>query len=241
MARIAIVTGGTRGIGRAIASLLQRDGIRVAALYGGDAKAVAEAGDLFAMAPIRCDVSDFQACAAAVSAVESALGPVDILINNAGVTRDCMLHKMSLDQWRKVLSVDLDALFNMTRPVIGAMRERGFGRIVNISSVNAQKGQIGQTNYCAAKAGVIGFTRALALESAGKGVTVNAVAPGYVDTAMLATVPGPILERIVAQIPVGRLGKPEEIASCVGFLVSENAGFITGSVVSANGGFHMAA
>ncbi len=240
MARVAIVTGGTRGIGRASAIQLQRDGVRVAAFYAGDAKAAEEARAYLAMPAIRCDVGDFDACADAVRDVGSTLGPVDILVNNAGVVRDAMFHKMSVDQWRQVLSVDLTSLFNVTRNVIEGMRERGFGRIINISSVNAQKGQMGQTNYCAAKAGVLGFTRALALENASKGVTVNAIAPGYIDTDMVSGVPAPILERIVAQVPVGRLGRPEEIARCVSFLASDDAGFVTGSVVSANGGLYMA-
>jgi acetoacetyl-CoA reductase len=175
-----------------------------------------------------------------VAAVEAALGPVEILVNNAGVTADAMLHKMTVGQWRSVLGVDLDSLFNVTRPIIGGMRERGFGRIVNISSVNAQKGQLGQTNYCAAKAGILGFTRALALESAGHGVTVNAVAPGYTDTEMVAKVPKPALDRILQQVPIGRLVEADEVAACATFLASDEASFITGSILSANGGLYMA-
>jgi acetoacetyl-CoA reductase len=211
----------------------------VAAIYDGGVEAGQEARGLFSTPPIRCDVGDFEACAAAIGAVEAALGPIDILVDNAGVVADAMLHKMTLEQWRKVISSDLDGLFNVMRQLIGGMGDRGFGRIVNISSVNAQKGQAGQTNYCAAKAGVLGFTRALALECAGKGVIVNAVAPGYTDTSLLASAPADILERIVSEVPVGRLARPEEIARCVAFLASDDASFITGSVISANGGYHM--
>jgi acetoacetyl-CoA reductase len=231
MTRIAIVTGGNQGIGQAIARQLTADGCRVAVI---DLKppTVAEPETAFFAA----DVSDFAQTADAVSRIEAALGPVDILVNNAGITRDTTLHKMTPEQWDSVLRVDLYGVFNMSRQVIGGMRERGFGRIVSISSVNAQKGQFGQTNYCAAKAGIIGFTKALALESARKGVTVNAVAPGYTDTSMVAAVPADVLEAVKASIPVGRLGRPEEIARCVAFLASDNAGFITGSTVAINGG-----
>jgi acetoacetyl-CoA reductase len=234
MPRVAIVTGGARGIGEAICGELEKQGCRVASLdsVGGGAS-------VMATLPITCDVSDFDACAAAVKQVEAALGPVDILVNNAGIVRDAMLHKMTLEQWRAVISVDMDSLFNMTRQVVGGMRDRGFGRIINISSINAQKGQLGQTNYCAAKAGMLGFTRALALECASKGVTVNAVAPGYIDTAMLASVPAPIMDQIVKSIPVGRIGHAEEIARCVSFLAADEAGLITGAVLSANGGMYM--
>jgi acetoacetyl-CoA reductase len=238
MTRTALVTGGARGIGRAICLRLKADGCRVIALDAEAAPGVgATGGDVPLMT---CDVRDFDACTRAVEAVTAAYGPVDILVNNAGVIRDAMLHKMTLAQWRDVMSVDLDALFNMTRQVIGGMRDRGFGRIVNISSVNGQKGQIGQTNYCAAKAGVLGFTKALALESARRGVTVNAVAPGFTDTAMVASVPKDILAKILEGVPVGRLAVPEEIARCVSFLASEDAGFITGGVLSVNGGLYMA-
>lgn len=240
MARIALVTGGTRGIGAAVSRRLKAHGTRVAAFFSGDVKAAAAAGEFLAMPAIRCDVSDFDACAQAVKQVESALGPIDVLINNAGVTRDVMLHKMTREQWREVLSIDLDSLFNVTRQVIGGMRDRGYGRIVNLSSINAQKGQLGQTNYCAAKAGILGFTRALALESANKGITVNAVAPGYTNTEMVAAMPQAVLEQIVRQIPIGALVQPDEVARCVAFLASEDAGFITGSVISANGGMYMA-
>ncbi len=231
MTRIAIVTGGNQGIGQAIARQLTADGCRVAVI---DLKPPTAAEP--EMAFFAADVSDFAQTADAVSRIEAALGPVDILVNNAGITRDTTLHKMTPEQWDSVLRVDLYGVFNMSRQVIGGMRERGFGRIVSISSVNAQKGQFGQTNYCAAKAGIIGFTKALALESARKGVTVNAVAPGYTDTSMVAAVPADVLEAVKASIPVGRLGRPEEIARCVAFLASDNAGFITGSTVAINGG-----
>ncbi len=237
MARIAIVTGGTQGIGLAIARELKAAGDTVVAL---DCKPDPEAlGQSLGFAVRACDVGDFEQCRAAVAEVEQVFGPVDILVNNAGITRDATLHKMTPEQWRQVVRVDLDGVFNMSRQVIGGMRERGFGRIVNLSSVNAQKGQFGQTNYCAAKAAVIGFTKALALESASKGITVNAVAPGYTDTAMVAAVPAAILESIKASVPVGRLAQPEEIARCVAFLASDKAGFITGATLAVNGGLYM--
>jgi acetoacetyl-CoA reductase len=239
MARVAIVTGGTRGIGAAISRRLTGQGCRVAAFFHANHAAAAAAREYLAMPAIRCDVTDFEACAQAVQAVEAALGPVDILVNNAGVTADAMLHKMTVQQWKSVLSADLDSVFNVTRQVIDGMRSRGFGRVVNISSVNAQKGQFGQTNYCAAKAGMLGFTKALALESANRGIAVNAVAPGYTDTEMLAAVPDAVMERILQQVPIGRLVTAEEIAACVAFLVSDEAGFITGSTISANGGLYM--
>jgi len=238
MKRIAIVTGGTKGIGRAICHQLKEGGVKVAALYvNGDADAanIRREVDL----AIRCDVGDFAQCEATVAEIERALGPIDILVNNAGITRDATLHKMTLFQWEEVLRTDLYGVFNMTRQVIGGMRDRGFGRIVNIASINGQKGQFGQTNYCAAKAGVIGFTKALALENARKGITVNAIAPGYIDTAMIASVPANVLQGIKDSIPVGRLGRPDEIARCVTFLTSEDAGFITGATLSANGGQYM--
>lgn len=193
-----------------------------------------------AMPLVACDVTDREACARAVAQVEAQLGPVDILVNNAGVTRDAMLHKMEPDAWDAVLAVDLTGLYNVTRQVLPGMRDRGYGRIVNIASVNGQKGQVGQTNYAAAKAGVLGFTKALALECARKGVTVNAVSPGYTDTEMVAAVPKSVLEEIVAQIPVGRLARPEEIARCVAFLAADESGFITGETLNVNGGQYLA-
>jgi len=239
MARIAIVTGGTRGIGKAICRQLTADGCRIAALYVSNDKEADLCRNEFGIAVLKCDVGDFGQCQAAVEDVERRLGPVDILVNNAGMTRDAALHKMTPEQWSDVLRVDLFSVFNMCRQVIGGMRARGFGRIVNISSINGQKGQFGQTNYCAAKAGVIGFTKALALETAAKGVTVNAIAPGYIDTDMVAAVSAEILETIKAGIPVGRLGRPAEIARCVSFLASDEASFITGATLSANGGQYM--
>jgi acetoacetyl-CoA reductase len=239
MARIAIVTGGTRGIGKATCRQLKADGCKVAALYASNDKEADLARTELGIAVRKCDVGDFAQCKTAVEDIERQLGPIDILVNNAGITRDASLHKMTLEQWSDVLRVDLFGVFNMCRQVIGGMRARGFGRIVNISSINGQKGQFGQTNYCAAKAGVIGFTKALAIEAAAKGLTVNAVAPGYTDTDMVAAVPAEILATIKAAIPVGRLGRPEEIARCVSFLASDDAGFITGATLSANGGQYM--
>jgi acetoacetyl-CoA reductase len=239
MARLALITGGATGLGAAIADRLAADGHRVAVTCRTAEKAAAHRAERGSPA-FGWDVADYDACAAGVAAVEAELGPVDVLVNNAGVTADAALHKMTRAQWDSVIRTDLDSLFNMCRPVIGGMRERGFGRIVNISSVNGQKGQAGQTNYSAAKAGVIGFTKALALESAAKGVTVNAVAPGYCDTAMVAAVPREIMERILAGVPAGRLAHPDEIARCVSFLASDDAGFITGATLSVNGGLYMA-
>lgn len=241
MTRIALVTGGTRGIGAAISIALKDAGHTVAATYHGNDEAAnafkAETG----IHVFKFDVGDFEACKAGIAAVEADLGPVDILVNNAGITRDAMLHKMAPDQWSAVVATNLDSLFNTCRNVIEGMRERKFGRIINISSVNGQKGQMGQANYSAAKAGLIGFTKALAQESAVKGITVNAVAPGYIATEMVKAVPEDVLnKRILPYIPVGRLGEPEEIARCVTFLASEDAGFITGSTLSANGGQYMA-
>jgi len=238
MHRTAIVTGGTKGIERAICRQLKSDGVKVAALYvssEADAEAARGEADLVT----RCDVADFAQCEATVAEIERMLGPVDILVNNAGITRDTTFYKMTLAQWDEVLRTDLYSVFNMTRQVIAGMRDRGFGRIVNIASINGQNGQFVQTNYCAAKAGIIGFTMALALETARKGITVNAVAPGYIDTAMVAAVPADVLQAIKDSIPVGRLGQPEEIARCVTFLASDDAGFITGATLSANGGQYM--
>lgn len=240
MARVALVTGGTRGIGRAISQRLKADGFLVAAGYAGNEEAAkACASDLGVMV-VKGNVGDFNDCKAAVQQVEAELGPVDVLINNAGITRDAMLHLMTPEQWNEVIYVNLASVFNMTRNVIEGMRERSYGRIINISSINGQKGQMGQANYSAAKAGVIGFTKALAQETANKGVTVNAVAPGYIDTEMVSAVPPHVLEKIVAAIPVGRLGQGHEIAACVAFLAREDASFITGSTITVNGGQYFA-
>ena len=236
MARVALVTGGTRGIGRAIVERLKAEGMKVAAGYSANEEAAAVCAGKLAVMVVKGDVGVFEDCKRAVEAVEAELGPVDVLVNNAGITRDAMLHRMSPEQWDQVMRANLDGLFNMTRNVIEGMRERGWGRIVNISSINGQKGQMGQTNYSAAKAGMLGFTRALALENAKKGVTVNAIAPGYIDTEMVAAVPQNVLEQIIAGIPVGRLGMADEIARCVAFLAAEEAGYITGSTLTVNGG-----
>jgi len=239
MARVAFVTGGTRGIGRAICERLKADGIRVAAGYSGnDAAAAACARELGVMV-VKGNVGSFADCQAAVEAVTLELGPIDILVNNAGITRDSVFHRMTSEQWSEVIRVNLDSLFNMTRHVIKGMQEREWGRIINISSINGQKGQIGQTNYSAAKAGVIGFTKALALENAKKGVTVNCVAPGYIDTEMVQAVPAKVLESIIAQIPAGRLGSGEEIADTVSFLAGERAAYVTGTTLSLNGGQYL--
>ncbi|TCT11863.1 3-oxoacyl-[acyl-carrier-protein] reductase [Tepidamorphus gemmatus] len=241
MSKVAVVTGGTRGIGEAISRALKSAGYTVAANYGGNDEAAARFKEATGIAVYKWDVSDHEACAAGVARVEADLGPVSVLVNNAGITRDTMFHKMTLDQWKAVIDTNLGSLFNMCRPVIEGMRERNFGRIINISSINGQKGQMGQVNYSAAKAGEIGFTKALALENARKGITVNAICPGYIATDMVKAVPQDVLEKaILPQIPVGRLGEPEEIARCVVFLASEEAGFITGSTLSANGGQYMA-
>ncbi|WP_395407553.1 acetoacetyl-CoA reductase [Pseudoduganella sp. UC29_106] len=241
MERIAIVTGGTRGIGAAIARRLTNDGYRVAAVFHGNAAAAEAFGQETGIRTYQWDVADYEACAGGVASVVKDLGgPVDVLVNNAGITRDAMLHKMTPAHWGEVIASDLTSCFNMCRAVIEPMRERFFGRIVNISSINAQKGQFGQTNYSAAKAGMIGFTKALALESAAKGITVNAVAPGYIATDMVAAMPEEVLKKIVAQVPAGRLGQPDEVARIVQFLVSEDAGYINGATFSANGGQYMA-
>lgn len=240
MGRVALVTGGTRGIGAAIADRLKTSGYQVVAVYKGNATAAEEFHRETGIAVLPWDVADYQACAAGVAAVHDLAGPVEILVNNAGITHDAMLHKMTLEQWSSVIATDLTSCFNMCRAVIGGMRERGFGRIVNISSVNGQRGQFGQTNYAAAKAGMLGFTRALALETAGKGITVNAVAPGYIATEMVGVMDAALLQRIVAQIPVGRLGRPDEVARVVQFLASDDGGYITGATFSANGGQYMA-
>ena len=241
MARLALITGGTRGIGAAIAQRLDADGLRVAVTYHGNEAAAQEFAAHHSIPVYKWDVTDFDACRNGIERVEADFGQaVDVLVNNAGITRDAMLHKMSVDQWREVVDDDLGACFNMCRNLIHGMRERGWGRIVNISSINALKGQLGQTNYAAAKAGVIGFSKSLALESARKGVTVNAVAPGYTATDMVAAVAPEVLRSIVLNIPVGRLAQPEEIAHAVAFLAHEQSGFITGSTLSINGGQYLA-
>ncbi|HWE99583.1 MAG TPA: acetoacetyl-CoA reductase [Caulobacteraceae bacterium] len=236
MARTAFVTGGTRGIGRAISARLRAAGYQVAAGYAGNDVAARAAADELGVVVVKGNVSSFADCAAAVKKIEAELGPIDTLVNNAGITRDAVLHRMTEEQWNEVIHVNLASIFNMTRNVIEGMRDRSFGRIVNISSINGQKGQIGQTNYSAAKAGMIGFTKALAQENAKKGITVNAIAPGYIDTEMVSAVPQNVLDQIIAGIPVGRLGMADEIARCVAFLASEDSGFITGATLTVNGG-----
>ena len=237
MARVALVTGGTRGIGAAISKALKAAGCRVAANYGGNDEAAAKFKAETGIAVFKWDIGSFDACAAGAKKVEGELGPVEVLVNNAGITRDGMFHKMTAEQWNAVINTNLNSLFNMCRPVIEDMRERGFGRIVNISSINGQKGQMGQTNYSAAKAGELGFTKALAQENAKKGVTVNAICPGYIATEMVKAMPQDVLEKnVLPQIPLGRLGEPEEVARCVVFLASDEAGYITGSTLTVNGG-----
>jgi acetoacetyl-CoA reductase len=240
MARVAVVTGGTRGIGAAISKALKGAGYKVAANYGGNDEAAKKFRAETDIGAYKWDVSDYQACANSLKAVEAELGPVEILVNNAGITRDTMFHKMAPEQWSQVIATNLGSLFNMCRPVIEGMRERNFGRIINISSINGQKGQMGQVNYSAAKAGELGFTKALAQENARKGITVNAICPGYIATEMVMAVPKDVLEKnIIPQIPAGRLGQPEEVARCVLFLASDEAGFITGATLTANGGQYM--
>ena len=236
MTRVAFVTGGTRGIGRAICERQIADGHKVAAGYSGNEEAAEACAKALGVMVVKGNVGSFEDCAAAVKKVEAELGPIDILVNNAGITRDGVFHKMSPEQWSEVISVNMNSAFNMTRQVIEGMRERNWGRIINISSINGQKGQMGQTNYSAAKAGVIGFTKALAQENARKGITVNAIAPGYINTEMVQAVPENVLAGIVAGIPVGRLGEAEEIAAGVSFLAREDAGFITGATLTMNGG-----
>lgn len=237
--RTALVTGGTRGIGRAISIALKDDGFVVAANYAGNREAAEAFTAETGIPAYRWSVADFDACADGIAQVEAEHGPVEVLVNNAGITRDGMFHRMTPDAWSAVIDTNLTGLFNMTRPVWPGMRERGFGRVVNISSINGQKGQMGQTNYSASKAGDSGFTKALAQEGAAKGITVNAVCPGYIATEMVMAVPEKIRDSIIAQIPVGRLGEPDEIARCVAFLASDSAGFITGATLSANGGQYM--
>jgi acetoacetyl-CoA reductase len=241
MNRVAVVTGGTRGIGAAISKALKASGYQVAANYAGNDEAAEKFKAETSIPVFKWDVSSFEACASGVKQVEAELGPVDVLVNNAGITRDATLHRMKPEQWTAVINTNLNSVFNMCRNVIEGMRERKFGRIVNISSINGQKGQLGQCNYSAAKAGELGFTKALAQESARAGITVNAVCPGYINTEMVQAVPKDVLDKsILPQIPIGRLGEPEEIARCVVFLASDEAGLITGATLSANGGQYFA-
>jgi acetoacetyl-CoA reductase len=239
MARVAVVTGGTRGIGEAISLGLKEAGYKVAAVYAGNDEKAREFTERTGIAAFKWDVSDFEACKAGLAKVEAELGPVEIVVNNAGITRDGVLHRMTFEQWNDVIATNLTSCFNMCRNVIDGMRERGFGRIVNIGSINGQAGQYGQVNYAAAKSGIHGFTKALAQEGAAKGITVNAIAPGYIDTDMVRAVPPNVLEKIVAKVPVGRLGQASEIARGVLFLVADEGGFVTGSTLSINGGQHM--
>jgi acetoacetyl-CoA reductase len=240
MARVAVVTGGTRGIGAAISKALKAAGYKVAASYAGNDEAANKFKAETGINVYKWDVSNYDACVAGLKQVEADLGPVEVLVNNAGITKDAPFHRMTPDQWYAVINTNLNSLFNMSRPLWEGMRSRKFGRIINISSINGQKGQFGQANYSASKAGDIGFTKALALEGARAGITVNAICPGYIATEMVMAVPKDVLEKnILPQIPVGRLGEPEEIARCVVFLASDDAGLITGSTISANGGQYM--
>lgn len=239
MNRVALITGGTRGIGEAICTKLKLKGFLVVANYGGNDQAANAFTERTGIPAIKFDVANFDAVKEGVAQIVKDYGPVEVLVNNAGITRDGTMHRMDLQQWSQVIDTNLTACFNTSRAVIDNMREKGFGRIVNIGSINGQAGQYGQVNYAAAKSGIHGFTKALAQENANKGITVNAVAPGYVDTDMVRAVPPEVLEKIIAKIPVGRLGQPEDIARTVEFLVSDNAGFITGSTMSINGGQHM--
>jgi acetoacetyl-CoA reductase len=241
MARVAVVTGGTRGIGHAISIALKNKGCRVAATYAGNDAAARQFQAETGIPVYKWDVADYAACQDGVTRVTRDVGPIDILVNNAGITKDAMLHRMTKENWDAVMHTNLDSVFNMTRLVIEGMRQRGFGRIVNISSINGRKGQMGQANYSAAKAGLLGFSKAVALEGAAKGITCNVIAPGYIATEMVMAVPKDVLEsKILPQIPVGRLGEAEEIARCVTFLASDAAGFITGSTLTANGGQYLA-
>jgi acetoacetyl-CoA reductase len=239
MARVAVVTGGTRGIGRAISEGLKKAGYKVAANYGGNDDIAKTFTRETGIPAYKFDVGDFKSCEAGIKKIVDEVGSIDILVNNAGITRDATIHRMSFEQWNAVIQTNLASCFNLSRLVIDGMRERNFGRIVNIGSINGQAGQYGQVNYAAAKSGIHGFTKALAQEGAAKGITVNAIAPGYIDTEMVRAVPANVLEKIIARIPVGRLGHAEEIARGVLFLVADEAGFITGSTLSINGGQHM--
>jgi len=239
MARVAVVTGGTPGNGEANSLGLKETGCAVAAVYAGNDEKAREFAERTGISVFKWDVSNFESCKEGLAKVEQELGPVDIIVNNAGITRDGVLHRMTFEQWNDVIQTNLTSCFNMCRNVIDGMRQRSFGRIVNIGSINGQAGQYGQVNYAAAKSGIHGFTKALAQEGAAKGITVNAIAPGYIDTDMVRAVPPNVLEKIVAKVPVGRLGKASEIARGVQFLVSDDAGFITGATLSINGGQHM--
>jgi acetoacetyl-CoA reductase len=240
MSRIAVVTGGTRGIGEAISIELKERGFKVAANYAGNEERAREFSDRTGIPSYKFDVSDFAQCEAGIAQITEDLGgPVDVLVNNAGITRDGTLHRMDPGSWQAVLDTNLGSCYNMSRCVIDSMREKSFGRIVNVGSINGQAGQYGQVNYAAAKSGIHGFTKALAQEGAAKNITVNAIAPGYVDTDMVRAVPQQVLEKIIARIPVGRLGRAEDIARAVAFLVADDAGFITGATLSVNGGQHM--
>jgi acetoacetyl-CoA reductase len=240
MARVAVVTGGTRGIGAAIAKALKEAGYKVAAIYAGNEEAANKFKAETGIPVYKWDVSSYDSCVAGLKQVEADLGPIEVLVNNAGITRDGMFHKMDVTHWRAVIDTNLNSVFNMCRPVIEGMRDRKFGRIINISSINGQKGQMGQVNYSAAKAGELGFTKALAQENARVNVTVNAICPGYIGTEMVQAMPKDVLEkRIIPQIPTGRLGTPEEVARCVLFLAADESGFIPGSTLTANGGQYM--
>jgi len=238
--RVALVTGGTRGIGAAISKGLAAKGYKVAANYGGNDEAAQSFKAETGIPVFKFDVGDFAACEAGIKAVEAEVGPVDVLVNNAGITRDGLFHKMTFEKWQAVIKTNLDSAFTVTRPVIEGMRNRGFGRIILISSINGQKGQIGQANYSAAKAGVIGFAKALAQESAAKGITVNVIAPGYIATDMVMAVPEDVRNKIISTIPVGRLGEAEEIARAVEYLAADDSGFITGSTLTINGAQYIA-
>src|SRR5438067_1132891 len=241
MSRVAVVTGGTRGIGEAISKALKAAGYKVAANYGGNDEVAQKFKAANGIPVYKWDVGSYESCAAGIKQVEADLGPIEVLVNNAGITRDTMFHRMTPEQWTAVINTNLNSLFNMCRPVIEGMRQRKFGRIINVSSVNGQKGQMGQSNYSAAKSGELGFTKALAQEAARSGITVNAICPGYIGTEMVQAVPKDVLEKnILPQVPVGRLGEPEEIARCVVFLASDDSSFITGSTLTANGGQYLA-
>ena len=237
--RVALVTGGTRGIGAAISIKLKESGYKVAAIYAGNDEAATKFSKENKIAIFKWSIANYEECVAGIKSVEDELGEIDILVNNAGITRDVMFHKMSQEQWRDVINVNLNGLFNMTQPLWEGMRARGFGRIVNISSINGQKGQLGQANYSAAKAGELGFTKSLALEGARKGITVNAICPGYINTDMVKAMSEKAIEATESQIPVGHLGEPDDIARCVKFLVADESSFITGSTISANGGHYL--